>query len=116
MTRRSTPISATRGMSDGTFAMVTRSAIQRDEDPEHASGGGQGGALAHEGAQHLGSPGADGDAERQLALPSLGPDEEEVRDVRARDQEDEADRAEQDPERAAHVADDRLVQRHDDRL
>ena len=50
---------------------------------------------------------------RQLLLPSLGAHQEQVGDVGARDQQHDADRAEQDPEHLADVADDVLRQRPD---
>ena len=57
--------------------------------------------------------GADGGADRHLAAPADGAGQQQVRDVGAGDEQDEADGADEDPQRAAHVADDLLAQRHD---
>ena len=50
-------------------------------------------------------------AHRDLPLPRLGANQAEVGDVAARDQQDHADRAEQDPQRLAHAADHVLLHR-----
>ena len=42
----------------------------------------------------------------ELLLPRLGAHQEEVGDVRARDEQDDADRAEEHPQHAPDVADD----------
>ena len=59
--------------------------------------------------------GAEREANRQFLLARLGAHEEQVRDVRAGDEQDEADGAEQNPQHVADVADDVDVERTDQR-
>ena len=49
--------------------------------------------------------GAERGVNRQLLLPPFGAHEEQVRDVRARDQQHDPDRAEEHPQHAADVPD-----------
>ena len=56
--------------------------------------------------------GAERGANRDLALARRGPRQQQVRDVDTRNQQHEADGAEQQPERLANIAHHRLVQRH----
>src|SRR5687768_8041812 len=49
--------------------------------------------------------------DRDLAAASLGTDEEEIRDVRTRDQQHQTDGREQNPEYACYAADDGIAQR-----
>ena len=51
-------------------------------------------------------------ADRDLALARRRAREQEVRDVRRRNEQQEADRAEQHVQDLAHVADDGVLQRH----
>ena len=55
-------------------------------------------------------PGAHGDANGEFTLAAGGADEEQIGDVGAGDEQDEADGSEQDEERGAHVADDAVAQ------
>ena len=61
--------------------------------------------LRHQLPGHAPGFGAEREADRQLLLPRLGAHQEQVGDVRARDQQHEADRAEQNPQHRADVAD-----------
>ena len=58
-------------------------------------------------------PGAERRPNRQLALPRGGARQQQVRDVGAGDQQDEAHRAEQDEQRPLDVTDDLFVHRHE---
>ncbi len=57
--------------------------------------------------------GAERVANGQLTLPCRGLRQQQVRDVRARDQQQKTDRAEQDQQRSASLPGDRFLQRHD---
>ena len=58
-----------------------------------------------------GAAAAERHAHRDLPLARLGANQAEVGDVAARDEQDHADRAEQDPQRLAHAADQVLLHR-----
>ncbi len=68
-------------------------------------------ALGHELAQEPATAGAERGPDRELAMPVLGAGEEQVGQVGAGDQQDEADRRLQNPDRAARAADDLLLHR-----
>jgi len=57
--------------------------------------------------------GAERGTNRQLLLPGLGSDEEQIRHVRARDEEHHTDGAGQHPQHCPHVADEIVFQRAD---
>ena len=67
--------------------------------------------LRHQLPGHLPRFGAERQANRQLLLARLGAHQEQVGDVRARDEQHEADGAEQNPQHVADVADDIDVER-----
>ena len=95
---RSTPACSMRGTPSGLAAISASHRGRGQEDAESPAG-----EAEHEvlGQQLPGDPhprGADGGAHRQLARPRGRPREQHVRDVEARDQEDQADGAEEDPE------------------
>jgi hypothetical protein len=68
-------------------------------------------ALGQEIARDAEAAGAKGPADGDLAAARFRSHQEEVGDVRARDEQHEADRREQDPERAFHPTDDGVFQR-----
>jgi len=55
---------------------------------------------------------ADGGADRDLALAGRRTRQEQVRHVRTRNQQHEADRADEDKQRRAYVLDERFLKRH----
>ena len=69
-------------------------------------------ALGEQLADQAAATGAERGPHGDLALARRRAREQQVRDVHARDQQHEADGAEQQPERASQVADHRFVQRH----
>ena len=72
--------------------------------PEHAAGQREQDAFGQQLPDDAAASRADGRADRDLALAARRAHEQQVGDVRARDQQDEADGAEQDPERRPDVA------------
>ena len=58
--------------------------------------------------------GAERAAHRELVLPPLGPNEKQVHDVRAGDEQHARDGAEHDPQHSTDVADDDVAQRAHD--
>ena len=85
-----------------------------DEQPEHSAGERQHDALGQELADDAPARAADGGADRDLAAASGRADEQQVRDVCARDQQHEADRATVDQQRLPRlVADDDVADRAD---
>ena len=69
--------------------------------------------LDQELLEHPGAARTQRRADRELLPPRERPREDQVADVRARDQENQRDRSEQHHERHPDVADEELVQRHD---
>ena len=67
--------------------------------------------LGHLRAHQVASSGAERAAHGEVAAPVLRPHREQVGHVRARDQEDDADRAEQNPQRRRDLADQLLAER-----
>ena len=93
---------------------------QRDHDlqagPRHGesrgrSGNGQQHALRQQLRDDLPAAGAERSAHGDFAAPHVGARELEVGDVRARDQQHERHRSEQDQERAAHLSGDEFLRR-----
>ena len=68
-------------------------------------------ALGHEVAEDVVPAGPHSRSYRDLPLPGFRPHQYQVRDVGARDQQNEADRAQQDPKGLGEVADDGLFER-----
>ena len=85
----------------------------RHHDAEQAADRREEDALGQELLQQPAAARAQRRADRELFLTSEGAREQQVGDVGAGDQQDEADGAEQHQQRTADVADDLLVQRHD---
>ncbi len=85
----------------------------REHEPGQAAAGRQHEALGRELPQEPRAAGAERAAHRHLALARGRAREEQVRDVRARDQQHEADRHEQRHERPPRVLDDVVLERHD---
>ena len=83
-----------------------------DEEPEPAAEEREEKALGEELPEEPLAPGAEGDADRELAGPAARAREEEVGHVGAGDEEDERDRAEEDEEERPHVSDHRVGERH----
>ena len=88
-----------------------RDAGPRDERADRASRGREKQRLGHLRAHQIASSGAERAAHHQVAAPVLRPHREQVGDVRARDEEDDADRAEQNPQRRRDPADQLLAER-----
>ncbi len=86
---------------------------ESDRDTHDAAERGQRQAFPQQLADDLARAGAEGGLHRQLLLPRLGPHEQQVGDVGARDQQDHADRPHQHPERALDVADEVVLERAD---
>jgi hypothetical protein len=87
-----------------------QAAIRQPESggaPEH----GERHPFGHELTQQPRASGAKGRPDREFAVSRLGPGQQQVRHVRARDQQHEADRYLQHPQRTPDVADDIAVQR-----
>jgi hypothetical protein len=57
-------------------------------------------------------PGPERGANRQLLLPRLGADQQQVGDVRTGDEQDHGDRPHQDPQHRLHVADEIVLEGH----
>ncbi len=71
--------------------------------------------LGHQLPGHLLRFGAERQPDRQLLLARFGAHEEEIGDIRARDEQDQGDRAEENPQHLADVADDIDVEWPDER-
>ncbi len=77
-----------------------------ERQPHDATRESQRHRLREQFAHDPAAAGAERRLHREFLLSPLGPDEEQVGDIRTGDQEDDSDRAEQHPEHAADVADD----------
>jgi hypothetical protein len=88
-----------------------RHAGPRQHDPQRAADAGQDQGLRHEAPDQSAAAGAESGADGQLPLTALGLYEQQVRDVGARDEQDDPHRAEQYPQRRREVADQLLLQR-----
>ena len=73
-------------------------------------------ALGQQLPQHAKTPGAERGTKGNLALARFGPRQQQVGDVGAGDEQQEADRTEEQPDRAAHRADDFIGQRQRHRV
>ena len=87
----------------------------RDRESRGAAEEREQGRLGEELAHDAAAARAEGRADRELLAAAERPGQHEVGHVRARDQEDEAHRAEQHEQRRPHIADEVLVQRDDRR-
>ena len=81
------------------------------DEAEHAAGERQHDALGQQLADDAAAAGADRRADRDLAPPAGRAHQQQVRDVRARDQQHEADGAGEHRAASAHVADERFLKR-----
>ena len=92
---------------------------QQIDTPEGDPDGGRAGegreqqVLGEELAEDPAAAGADGGSDGELALAGAVAGEEEVGDVHAGDQDDEADRAEEDPQHRPDAADDPVLHGHE---
>jgi hypothetical protein len=82
-----------------------------EAEAEHAAERAERQALRHQLARDASRSRADRRADRQLLLARIGAHEQQVRDVRAGDEQHHADRAHQHPEDAPDIADEILLQR-----
>src|SRR5262245_58562986 len=85
----------------------------RQQQTEQAAGQSERQIFRQQLSQHPPARRAQSGAHRQLAPPRRRPRQQQVGDVGARDQQHAADRAEQQPERSARVADQVSLQRDD---
>ncbi len=92
---------AQAGKGAGPVGHEERHAAPRQQDPDEAAGRTEQHRLREEARGDPPRSGAHGGAHGQLLLARLGAHEEEVGDVGARDEEHEADRAQDDPQRRA---------------
>ena len=86
--------------------MLTASSADRrsaEREPQRA---------ARQRQHHAFAACADGGADRDLALAGRRTRQEQVRHVRTRNQQHEADRADEDKQRRAYVLDERFLKRH----
>ena len=83
----------------------------REQQPEHAADHREQHAFGHELAQQPAAAGAERRAHGKLAMTRLRAREQQVGEVRARDQQHEPDRRLQHPDGAAGAADDFLLHR-----
>ena len=90
-----------------------RQAAARDRDAEHAAEQPERDAFRQQRARDLAAAGAKRRADGKLLVPALRAHETQIRDVRARDEQHHPDRAEQDPQHLADIADGVLDQRID---
>ena len=99
---------------DDQLAQRQQRAGQHDpeDDPERAAGQAEQGGLGEQLPRNPRAACAERCPNRDLTLPRRRAGQQQVGDVRERDQQQDPDRAEQQVERRAGVADDRLGQRH----
>ena len=83
---------------------------------EHAAHDREQHALGQQLTNQAPAPGAERRAHRHLAAPRRGADEQQVRDVRARDQQHEADRTQEHQQSQADVLDQQVVRAHHRRI
>ena len=112
-TQRSTPISSTRGMSADiplTSSCTPQNASSQSGRPSHQ---GEHGAFGQELPDDAAAAGAERAADRHLPLPGARAGEQQVRHVRARDEEHESHGSENDEQTRPHVADEPVLQQDD---
>ena len=115
-TRRSTLTAATRGMLAGFHQADEPDAGEREREADGGGHAGQHQALGEQLPHHAESAGAERRTDRDLALPAFGAREQQVRHVRAGDEQQKRDRAEQQPDGAADGADDFVGEREHHRV
>ena len=111
-TRASIETSCTRGRLIGAAITKTRSAVCASATPGHAAGRGEDDLINYDGANQAPAACAKRDADGRLAEVSNRPRQRQAREIRARDQQQPADRAKQQQKSAAHRSDDRFLQWH----
>ena len=84
-----------------------------DGDAQRAAGEGEQPVLDHELSHEARAAGAERRAHREIALAARHPRQQQVRHVRAGDEQHEADRAHQDGERRSNAAGQLVLQRHE---
>jgi hypothetical protein len=104
------PCSPMRGRSAGLTGEQRAHAHIAEDEAEDAAGDGEDDAFGEELADDAGAAGAHGGTDGEFTLAAGGPDEQEIGDVGAGDEQDEADGSEQDKERGARVGDDGVAQ------
>ena len=83
---------------------------KRQAEPDDAAQDAERDAFEQQLTGNPSRAGAERGTNRQFLLPRLGSHEEQVRDVRARDEEDQPDRPHQDPQHRSHVADEIVLE------
>ena len=106
-------MSWSRGRLPGASATSSRSAPNASPRPTTPPTSAERHALHQQLAGDPSRAGAERRAHRELLLPRLGADQQQVGDVRARDEQHHADRAHQHPQHALDVADEVVLQRPD---
>ena len=106
-------MSARRGRLPGASVTRRRSAPYARHDSDQPAEQAEHDALEEQLAGDPPRARAQRGANRELLLARFGSDEEQVGDVRARDEKHHADRSHQHPEHGAHVADEVVFQRAD---
>ena len=109
----SAPSSPTRGRPAVLIDSSARMPSVPNGQAERAADDRQHHALGEQLADDAAARAAERGADRDLALAARGAHQQQVRDVRARDQQHEADGAEQHEQRLPHVADEHLADRID---
>ena len=94
--------SSSRGRLAGAKATSESHGAPGQAEPDHAAGDREQHALGEEVAGETRGCRAERLAHGHLTLPCIGADEKEVRDVRARHEQHEPDRCQQDPQRASN--------------
>ena len=110
-TRASSPIRSGLGSSSRCAADDEADAPHGRRERDGAAERGEHDVLGEELADQTPAPAAERGADRHLARPPAAAREQQVRDVRAGDQQDEADRAEQERQQRARVLDVRVARR-----
>ena len=108
-TSGSTATSLVRGRLVGYARTSACTPARASTQPKRAAGDRQQHAFGHELPEQPAAAGAKRRAHRELAVTCLGARQQQVREVRAGDQQHEADRGLQHPDRAAGAAEDLLL-------
>jgi hypothetical protein len=106
-------MSGSRGRFAGLKAAQPLDGDGGEQQPAARAERGQREALGQQLHRDAAAARAEGDAHRELVLPRERARQHQVGDVGAGDQQDEADRSEQNPQRPPHGADHLIEQRHD---
>ena len=110
-TSGSTATSLVRGRLVGIGADQRLHADARQPQAEGAAGDRQQHAFGHELPEQPAAAGAERRAHGKLTMTGLGARQQQVREIRAGDEQHESDGGLQDPDRAAGAADDRVLHR-----